>query len=334
MEQRKYSGLQVGVISLVVCCIGFLAGWAVGITRPTPKGTPEKEIVPPSTVLKSSEPSSTTDNKVAQTKDSLATSTDNNKNVPLPAPKIVAEKTTLPSVRRDFDATIPHPQATAQKYLQPEKGKPKEPEKAISEMQVWFDANRDSDAYGAALDFAYARMAWAYRESTEPDKAEAFLQNEMKLTQNPKALYSIHAELAQFLAARKQWEQAEQTWLEARRVMLDGQHPYFTTRQALPYLEVGKMYKTAGNAAKAIQYFELYQNTSYGKTEENGLCEQLSELYAAQGEWAKVVALCQNYIDAYGRARFANEKYKQDLIAKFRTRLEEAKKKLADSPQH
>lgn len=263
----------------------------------------------------------------------LAAATDLSKNQSATNSDIPSQKPNLPAIRQDLNESLPHPQVTAQKYLLPAKGQPKEPEKAIAEMQLWFDANRDSDAYAAALDFAYARMAWAYRESAKPEKAETFFQSELKLTKNPKALYAIHCELAQIFAARKQWSQAEELWLEARRIMLDGQHAYFTTRQALPYLEVAKMYKTAGNAAKAIHFFELYQNTAYGMTEENGLCETLGELYGAQGEWSKVVGLCEHYIEAYSKMSFANEQYKQELIAKFRKRLDEAEKKSAGSPK-
>ena len=65
----------------------------------------------------------------------------------------------------------------------------------------------------------------------------------------------------------------------------------------------------------------------------NGLCDWLGELYAAQGKWDKAAALCKHYIDAYTNAKFANEKYKQELINKFRKRLDEAEERLVKSPQ-
>jgi hypothetical protein len=236
----------------------------------------------------------------------------------------------LPPVRNAFDRTLPRPGAIIQKYNHPSVPKPKVPQEAIDEMKRWFDANRDSDAYEAALDDAYWSIGWAFRESADPAQAETYFAGEVKRTQNPKALYAANAELARVYAARKEYDKAEKTWLEARRVMLNGTHPYFTTRQALPYVELGKMYKDADNSAKAIEYFELYQSTEYGKKEEKGLCESLGNLYAARGDWAKAVALYRFYIDAYSRLSVADSKYIQDLIKKFQERLDRALERLDD----
>ncbi len=76
---------------------------------------------------------------------------------------------------------------------------------------------------------------------------------------------------------------------------MQGDHAYYTTRQALPLMEIGRLLQP-GRRTRPASNSELYAASDYGQKESaNGVYLLLGDLYEEAGEWDKARALYEHY---------------------------------------
>jgi len=194
------------------------------------------------------------------------------------------------------DEPPPDPQTIIRQYIFTDEGKRPDVERGMALLEQWFQANRQSESYLDRLDYTGQMLVGAFRRIGDPSPAIAFFQRELAQTTDPKAIYIIHESLARLYGDHKDGAKAVEHWEIARRAMMGKDHPYFTTRQALPLMEIAKIYHSVGDTAKAIQYYEAFYATDYGQKDGRELCTRLGPLYEAQGEWKKAKELYEHFL--------------------------------------
>jgi len=194
------------------------------------------------------------------------------------------------------DEPPPDPQTIIRQYIFTDEGKRPDVERGMALLEQWFQANRQLESYLGKLDYTGQMLVGAFRRIDDPSPAIAFFQRELSKTTDPKAIYIIHESLARLYGDHKDGAKAVEHWKIARRAMMGKDHPYFTTRQALPLMEIAKIYHSAGDTAKAIQYYEAFYATDYGQKDGGELCTRLGPLYEAQGEWKKAKELYEHFL--------------------------------------
>jgi len=217
----------------------------------------------------------------------------------------------------------------AQELLPPSKvneiylfGQQKDTQKAIELNQQWLDLYRDDPNMERNMEYEYSSVLSPYRVEKDNQSAIQFLLQELKSAKNPKTIYIINENLAQIKVEEKKFDEAVAHWKEARNAMINKPHPYFTTRQALPFLEIARIYHSQGYDDKAIEYYEYYRNSDYGKEQDNGIVEELGNLYKEKGDWQKAKGLYQHYLDTYQSQSWANQEYKKQFLKSLRERLD------------
>lgn len=175
----------------------------------------------------------------------------------------------------------------------------------------WLDAKRDSEEYGDQHDSNYAEAARIIEAADGPQAVGPFLEDEFARTTSRRSRYALQRQLAQRAQAAQDVPQAIAHWEKAREAVMEGEHPYYTTRQAQPLMEIGRLLLEMGRKEEARQRFEQYVASDYGQKEANGVIELLGDLYEESGDWEKARALYEHY------AQFPY--YKND--AEFRKRL-------------
>jgi hypothetical protein len=159
----------------------------------------------------------------------------------------------------------------------------------------WLEAKRNSEEYDDHHDSSYADAARIIQAADGPDAVAPFLETEFTLTTSRRSRYAIQRQLAQRAQAVPDVARAIAHWELARVAVMEGQHPYYTTRQALPLMEIGRLLLESGRKDDARQRFEQYAASEYGQKEANGVHVLLGDLYEESGEWNKARALYEHY---------------------------------------
>jgi tetratricopeptide (TPR) repeat protein len=101
------------------------------------------------------------------------------------------------------------------------------------------------------------------------------------------------------MAGRKEmdgaYDEAIGLWKRCRESVMDGTHPYYTTRQALPLIKIGQLFLASGRREEARDYLEQYVSSEYGSKEANDVFVLLGNLYEESGAWDKAKALYDHY---------------------------------------
>ena len=227
-------------------------------------------------------------------------------------------------------ADLPNPQMIAQRFLMGTRGRTKEPERAIRLMLKWMDANRKNPDYSSGHDFAYARLARAFRESDQPERLEAALKREISEDPCPWAEYAARHELAKLYTETGQYDQAIEHMRFARQAVKDGKTSILRTRHALGLFEMGKIYAVAGQNQKAATCFEEYLETQKGKQNCFEPGKLLGAIYESDQEWAKAEALYEKIIATQFRRESPSIiRYKDDfrkLLSSLAKRKEDLEK--------
>lgn len=175
------------------------------------------------------------------------------------------------------DATDDMPSASA--ILQYFRYEVRDLDRCVAALAWWFDANRNR---GRVVNFAYDRYATAYKAAGRAGEWQAVLDKELTLATAPEAIYEIRKHMARVHVAAGEPDEAIRDWEQAQLAMKGGSTSYFTTRQALPFSEIAKIYKQQGNLDKAAKNLELFRSSSYGKRHPFKPTKQLAEVYADQ----------------------------------------------------
>jgi tetratricopeptide (TPR) repeat protein len=218
----------------------------------------------------------------------------------------------------DWDGSrLPNPQAIAQYLLIPPQGQPTQPDRAVKLIRKWMDANRTCPDYGMGHDFAYARLARAFRASSNPDGLVDALQREVSLQPCPWAEYAARQQLAKLYVGRKQYDKAISQMSAAREAVKDGTTSILTTRHALSLFEMGKIHLAAGDPTQAARRLEQYLDTENGRKNCFEPGKILGDLYESEEAWGKARALYKKIIET----PFPNPSITDRDKEKFRQRL-------------
>ncbi len=180
------------------------------------------------------------------------------------------------------DEHSPNPQAISQWFLH--KAPEKDPEMCLALMKHWFDANRNR---GRVVNFEYDRYAYAHVQAGLEDEWFSTLEREREQATAPEAVYEIHKQLAKVYLDRDQPEKAIENWQIAQAAMLPQTNSYMTTRYALPYIEIAKIYIQMEDNASAVDNLEQVLTTHYGKKTPIEVTNLLGSLYEEQAEFDK-----------------------------------------------
>ena len=167
--------------------------------------------------------------------------------------------------------------------------------KAKTLLIEWLEAKRNSEAYEDNHDSNYENAARIIQAADGPAAVGPFLERELALTTSRRSRYALQKQMAQLAHDDKNADLAIAHWELARAAVMDGQHPYYTTRQALPLMEIGRLLLELGRNEDARQRFAQYVASDYGQKEANGVIALLGDLYEESGEWEKARALYEHY---------------------------------------
>lgn len=167
--------------------------------------------------------------------------------------------------------------------------------KAKALLLEWLEAKRNSEEYDDHHDSSYADAASIIQTADGPAAVEPFLDRELALTTSRRSRYAIQRQLAQRAKTEKDYARAIAHWELSRDAVMEGDHAYYTTRQALPLMEIGRLWLELGRKDDARQRFEQYAASDYGQKEANGVYLLLGDLYEESGEWKKARALYEHY---------------------------------------
>lgn len=170
-----------------------------------------------------------------------------------------------------------------------------DPAKAKALLLEWLEAKRNSEEYDNHHDSSYADAASIVQAADGPAAVEPFLDRELALTTSRRSRYAIQRQLAQRAKTEKDYARAIAHWELARDAVMEGDHAYYVTRQALPLMEIGRLLLETGRKEEARQRFEQYAASDYGQKEANGVIALLGDLYEESGEWEKARALYEHY---------------------------------------
>lgn len=159
----------------------------------------------------------------------------------------------------------------------------------------WLEAKRNSEEYDDHHDSAYADAVCIIQAADGPEAVGPFLDRELALTTSRRSRYAIQRQLSHQARAAQDYPRAIAHWKLARAAIMQGDHAYYTTRQALPLMEIGRLLLETGQKDEARQQFELYAASDYGQKEANGVYLLLGDLYEEAGEWDKARALYEHY---------------------------------------
>jgi tetratricopeptide (TPR) repeat protein len=202
-------------------------------------------------------------------------------------------------------------------------GQQKDPAKAIELIQQWLDVNRDDPQNKGFIENDYFSALDPYRLPKDNPAAVQFLLKELKAAKNPKTIYAIYMNLAKVQASDEKFDEAIDYWKAARESMIIGTHPYFTTRQALPLLEIARIYHFyKKDDDRAIEFYELFRTSEYGKTSGQEVIQELGDIYKSRGEWQKTKELYQYYYDTIEKQSWANEDFKKQALDNLRKQLD------------
>ncbi len=211
--------------------------------------------------------------------------------------------------------------ALADEVLPPSEINKRDRPQAAQLIQQWFDLNRDDPKSERNMETEYISAISFYRVSSDVGPAVQFLAEELKSAKNPKTIYIINGNLAGIKIEEKEFDEAIVYWNAARESMLNNTHPYFTTRQALPLQKIARIYHLKKQDDKAIEFYERYRQSEYGKKYDNGIVSELGDIYKSRGDWGKAKELYQYYSDVYKKQQWANEEFKQGTLKAFQKRL-------------
>lgn len=170
-----------------------------------------------------------------------------------------------------------------------------DPARAKAFLLEWIETKRNSEEYEDQHDSNYAAAADIVQAADGPAAVEPFLQDELARTTSRRSRYAIHRQLAQRAKAAQDVAGAIAHWELARDAVMEGDHAYYVTRQALPLMDIGRLLLETGRKDEARQRFEQYVASEYGQKEANGVYLPLGDLYEEAGEWDKARALYEHY---------------------------------------
>ena len=170
-----------------------------------------------------------------------------------------------------------------------------DPAQAKARLLEWLEAKRNSEEYDDHHDSAYADAAAIIEAADGPAAVGPFLERELALTTSRRSRYAIHRQLAQQAKSAQDFAGAIAHWKLAREAVMEGDHAYYTTRQALPLMDIGRLLLETGRKEEARQQFEQYVASDYGRKEANGVIVLLGDLYEEAGDWDKARALYEHY---------------------------------------
>ncbi len=175
------------------------------------------------------------------------------------------------------------------------RGDAPDPAQAKTLLLEWLEARRNSEEYDDHHDSNYSSAAAIIEAADGPAAVGPFLERELALTTSRRSRYALHRQLAQRAKTQKDFAGAIAHWKLARAAVMEGDHAYYTTRQALPLMDIGRFLLEAGRKDEARQQFEQYVASDYGQKEANGVYLLLGDLYEEAGEWDKARALYEHY---------------------------------------
>lgn len=184
------------------------------------------------------------------------------------------------------------PSAISSKYLG---GATNDVQMARTLLRAWLEAKRQSEEYEDNHDSNYACAVGIVKAADGGKAVDAFLEQELSKTKSRRSRYAILRQMAERKEMEGAYDEAIGLWKRCRESVMDGTHPYYTTRQALPLIKIGQLFLASGRREAAKDYLEQYVSSEYGSKVANDVFVLLGNLYEESGAWDKAKALYDHY---------------------------------------